>query len=45
MIGQVIGDRYRVLDQLDKDRLTISYLARDQAQNEMVVLRLIRSRI
>jgi len=45
MIGEIINDKYRVLDQMSEDRLATSYLARDQVRNEMVVLKLIRPEI
>ena len=45
MIGQIIRDRYRVLDAIGDDRLATSYLARDQTQNGMVVLKIIRAEL
>jgi serine/threonine protein kinase/Tol biopolymer transport system component len=45
MIGETVHDRYRILDQIGEDYLAISYLARDQTRNEVVVLKLIRPKV
>jgi serine/threonine protein kinase len=45
MIKKIIHDKYFILDQTGEDLLTVTYLARDQARNQLVVLKVIRPEV